>query len=103
VTELIILLALGGLLWFWYDGLRAREQAYRHARVRCEQAGVQFLDDTVSLARLRIGRSTAGRLVLHRLFRFEYSDTGNDRQRGFVAMNGRALDFVNLGAVWEVR
>jgi Protein of unknown function (DUF3301) len=101
VTELIILLVFAALGWFWYDGLRAREQAYRYARVYCEEAGMQFLDDTVSLSRLRLCRTPRGRLVFCRLFRFEFSETGNDRQAGFVAIKGREFDFINLGTLWE--
>jgi Protein of unknown function (DUF3301) len=101
LAELSILVGLAAVGWFWFDGLHAREQAHRHARSSCESAGLQFLDDTVVLRKIRLARDSRGRMVFARLYRFEFSDTGDNRRQGFVAMLGSRLDFVNLGSVWQ--
>ena len=51
-----LLAVFGGLAWFWWDGLKKRERAVGAARRVCAQAGVQFLDDSVALRRLRLRR-----------------------------------------------
>lgn len=48
------LLVLGGL---WWDGLKTRELAIQAARRICQHAGVQPLDETVNLRRLRPRRN----------------------------------------------
>lgn len=87
----IALLLLAG--WFWWDGTQKRELAIQAARGVCRQAGVQLLDDTVALARLRLGRDANQRAQLAREFSFEYSDTGDNRMPGRVYLLGaRILD-----------
>lgn len=94
--ELWVTAALGGVAWFWWDGLQKRELAIQAARRVCQQAGVQFLDETVSLARLRLGRDDNQRARIYREFAFEFSDTGNNRQPGRVYFLGARLLDVNL-------
>lgn len=92
-------LATGGLLllgWLWWDGLKKRELAVRAARRVCERAGVQLLDETVIIKRMRLRRDDGQRLRLYREYGFEYSDTGDNRLPGRVYLLGdRVLD-VNL-------
>lgn len=85
---LIVLLA-GMLLWI--DSLRARERAVAAGRGACERYGLQFLDDTVSFARLRLARDADGRLRLRRTYTFEFSDTGNNRRAGAVVVLGAEI------------
>lgn len=90
---IILLLAAG---WFWWDSIKKRELAIQAARFVCQQAGVQFLDETVSLERIRFKRDHNQRVNFSRDFAFEYSDTGDNRMPGRVYILGdRVLD-VNL-------
>lgn len=85
------ILVLAG--WFWWDGLNKRELAIRAARALCQRTGVQLLDETVALRRLRLARDEYQRARLRREFRFEYSDTGDNRLPGYVYLLGdRVLD-----------
>ena len=87
----IALIAVGALLWA--DSLRARERAVRAGRSACERYGLQFLDDTVSFTRLRLGRDEGGQLKLARTYTFEFSDTGNNRRHGaIVILDGEVTD-----------
>ena len=102
MTELILLLLLAGAVWFVADGLKARELAYMAARKACIDAGVQFLDDTVSQSGLRLMRSQNGRLILERRFDFEFSPTGDEREQGFVRLAGDRVQEVRLAKLWLV-
>lgn len=93
------ILALGlaiGVFWFWYDSMRAREAAVRMGRNACGERGLQFLDETVAIARLRIRRDSNGRLVLARLYAFEFSDTGDNRRNGSIALLGQRVESLQL-------
>lgn len=102
MTELFLLLLLGLVIWFASDSLKAREAAHAAARKACEEAGVQFLDDTVSQSGIRIARDAEGRMTLERFFRFEFTPTGDDRQRGRVRLLGNRVQEVNLARLWLV-
>jgi hypothetical protein len=87
----VIALLLAG--WLWWDGIKKREAAIRAARAVCQRAGVQLLDETVSLGGMRLGRDEDQRVRLARDFRFEYTDTGDNRMPGRVFLLGdRVLD-----------
>ncbi len=90
----IVLIGLG--IFLWLDSLRARERAVRAGRSACERYSVQFLDDTVAFARLRLARDEAGRLRLARTYTFEFSDTGNNRRHGSIVMLGGELQDLHL-------
>jgi hypothetical protein len=82
----IVLLVLGMLLWA--DSLKARERAVRAGRSACERYRLQFLDDTVSFARMRLARDEDGQVRIKRTYTFEFSDTGNNRRHGAIVMLG---------------
>jgi len=88
MLELVGVALLAALAWLVVDGLRAREAAVDAARRVCVSEGVQFLDDTVMLETARFARDASGRLILRRVYRFEFSDTGNNRLAGTVALEG---------------
>jgi len=86
--EGLLLLVFGGLGWFWWDSLQKRELAVRAARLACERANVQFLDESVALRRMALRRDAMQRARLYREFAFEYSLQGDDRQPGRVYLLG---------------
>ena len=85
----IILIVAGALLWA--DSLRARERAVRAGRSACERYQVQFLDDTVAFARMRLARDEEGQLRISRTYTFEFTETGNNRRQGAIVMLGHEL------------
>ena len=91
--EILAILLLAAVALLWADSLRARERALKAGRSACERYGLQFLDDTVSFARLRLARDRDGLLRIKRTYTFEFSDTGNNRRDGAIVMLGdRLLD-----------
>lgn len=83
-------------IWFWIDSLRARERALAAGRSACQRYGVQLLDETVQFAHLRLARDDEGRLRLRRSYRFEFSDTGDNRRHGAIVMLGGQLQDLQL-------
>jgi hypothetical protein len=96
MSELAAALAIAALGWLWYDSMRARERALGAGRQACKRDGLQFLDETVQIARLRPARDREGRLVLRRTYRFEFSDDGVRRREGTVVMLGAELESLHL-------
>ena len=96
MISLLLLLSLAALGWFWLDSLRALEIA-RHAGKRvCDRENLQFLDDTVEGAGLALSRDDAGRRVLRRTYRFEFSETGDSRLNGELVLLGKRVESVTL-------
>ncbi len=91
---LTAVLVLAG--WFWWDGLNKRELAIRAARLLSQKAGVQLLDETVSLKRLGLARDDNQQVRIQRQFGFEYSDTGDNRLPGYVYLLGDRVVDANL-------
>lgn len=81
----------------WYEALRVREAAVAHARQLCAQHGLQFLDDSVALHRLR-PRWQGGGLRWLREYRFDTSLGGNDRATASMTLLGQRVVRVTLPA-----
>ena len=97
--ELLAILTLVVLAWFWIDSLAARDIAIAAARQACQADGKQFLDESISVKNLRALRNDEGHLCIGRTYEFEYSETSDDRRRGSVVMLGRQVIIVNTGLV----
>jgi len=95
--EILGMFIVGGLAWLWYDSLKAREAAVRAAREICASEGLMLLDDTVAISGLKPAHDEGGRLKLQRAYDFEYSDTGNNRLKGSLVMQGQRLVLFNVG------
>jgi len=99
--EILVLAAVAAAVWYWYDGMQAREQAIVAGRRTWAESGVQFLDESVALSRVRLARDGHGRLQLQRHYRFEFSDTGDNRRPAVVSMLGNRVEWVNLDGTWQ--
>lgn len=97
-VELLGFLALGAIVWYWFDSLKAREIGVDAARRACAREGVQFLDETVVGQGLRLARDDDGRVVLRRGYAFEYSVGGDDRNAGSVVLEGREVVLMDVSA-----
>lgn len=98
IRDWLPVMVLAALGLFWWEGLKKRELAIQAARLICQRAGVQLLDETVVLKGLKPRRDENQRLSLRREFRFEYSDTGDNRLPGLVVMLGNKVLSVDLQA-----
>jgi hypothetical protein len=86
--EVAVLVLILLATFLWVDSLRARERAVQAGRAACRRYDLQFLDDTVSFARVRLARDAEGQVKIARTYTFEFSDTGNNRRHGAIQMLG---------------
>lgn len=91
LLEVAGLLGLAAAAGYWLEAMRSKELARAAGKRACEQAQVQFLDDTVELVRVRAQRDGGGRLGFRREYRFEFSDDGAARRRGELVLQGRRV------------
>ena len=96
ITSLLFLLLLTAFGWFWFDSLRALEVARNAGKRACNNANVQFLDDTVASIALALVRNMSGRRLLRRTYRFEFSDTGDTRLEGQVILLGDQIESITM-------
>lgn len=94
-TSLNLLFSLLVLILFWRDSLQTRELATRISRAACESYGVQFLDQTVALRRVRL-RWTSGGPKLQRTYIFDFSLEGTLRTTGYIVMLGKRSETVRI-------
>jgi hypothetical protein len=99
--EIFLLGLFGAVGWYWYAGMQVREQAIAVGRRACADASLQFLDESVALARTRFARNSNGQLQFLRDYRFEFSDTGNNRRPGVVRMLGDRVEWISLDGEWH--
>lgn len=96
LSATIALAVFGLLALLWSSARAAAELAAFHGRRACGDAGVQWLDHTAILERISLRRDGEGRLRWLRRYRFEYSQRGEDRQRGTLALLGRELQWIRM-------
>jgi hypothetical protein len=92
----IALAVIAALVWFWLDSMRAREVALRRCKSMCSQMNVQLLDQTVHVARLRLGRNGRGRIRVRRFYVYEFSIDGEDRWYGIAILLGQRLEYLRM-------
>jgi uncharacterized protein DUF3301 len=97
-ATLLLLLILMAIASIWLRFGRARDKAIQEARARCQQYGLQLLDETVGMSGLRI-RHMHGRRVIEWRYSFEVSIDGNDREAGHLWMIGHVLTALILPTI----
>jgi len=96
MSALVLTIVIGLVGWFWASNMRSRELALRLSAKACESVDVQFLDQTVSISRIGLGRSPRGTLNLQRVYSFEFTRDGSERWQGRVAMQGDQVKAIHL-------
>lgn len=91
-SQLITLLLLAILgAWLWHH-LGIRQYALQAARQITQRAGVQLLDQSIYLRKVRVVRSKSSLIALERSYEFEFSTRGDRRFLGWVVMLGRRME-----------
>ena len=96
MSHLLVVCLLLLLGWFWLDSLRAREIATGICQAACRQRELQFHDQAVALRRLALTWRSEG-LRLRRVYRFDFSEEGMERRRGYIVMRGLNLEELSFG------
>ncbi|MTI12223.1 DUF3301 domain-containing protein [Sansalvadorimonas verongulae] len=96
LSDIVVLTVVVIILSFWWNAQAIRQTAIRHAKSRCKQLNLQFLDGSISLNFEAIRRSPNGSLAILRRCQFEFSATGQDRYQGEVFMLGARLQEIRI-------
>ncbi|NOQ87649.1 MAG: DUF3301 domain-containing protein [Gammaproteobacteria bacterium] len=91
---LLIILILAGI-WYWWDTQQCNEIALFVCKKKCDSAGLQLLDASVSRQRSWLRRVPNGSIQICRLYSFEYSDDQSSdfgqRQQGYIVIIGKQV------------
>ena len=96
--DILLFVMLLASLWYWWDTLRTKELARLAGLRACQQASVQFLDDTVERKSIWLRRNSRGSLQLCRLYFFEFSSDGAERYQGRITLLGYQVKEVEMDA-----
>lgn len=96
MIEFGVVIVLLGLAWLWLENQGARDRAIAIAKDFCAKENVQFLDEAMAAVSYRLRRDARGQLAIARTYRFEFSDTGDNRLHGTIIMLGKRLETLHL-------
>lgn len=96
MTDLIFIMLIVAMLWFWSNSLQAREAAMSVVKAHCRRLDLQLLDDYVALTGFWPKRNAEGRIQAWRSYAFEFSATGVERYNGKIVMLGRRVESIYL-------
>jgi len=94
----ILTVIIIAVIWLFLDSLRSQETAIAICKKACEERKVQLLDQTVSVHRVGIRWSTEG-IRLRRVYRFDYSDDGENRHTGHLILVGTRQEELSMGLI----
>ena len=78
--------------------MSAYEVAYAQAKAACARLGLQFLDDTLDVIKLRLCRHPHGYMQFCRVYEFEFSSDGNIRYKGYIRLSGLKFESIDMDA-----
>lgn len=90
-TDLSVLIILVSVFLYWLGSIRAKEIATNYSRDACQKVSLEFLDQTVSLKKVRLRRNSSGHLNFYREYQFEFTSTGEHRYKGRLKLLGKSL------------
>ena len=94
--ELVWLVLVIFIAWFWLDSLHVRELAITAGRRAAEHCELQLLDESVACSKLWFARDQEGRMRCLRTFNFEVTDTGSERLACSLTLLGNRVDKIDM-------
>ncbi len=94
--EILCVMILGAALVYWWKGQGLKEQALRATRQHCKHYDVQLLDESLVLSKVKLTRNEQGLPALGRLYQFEFTATGQERNGGTTSLVGNRVVSVQL-------
>lgn len=94
--NLITIASITAVILYWWSSQGMRQVALRVCREYCDNQGLQLLDESIGLRRIRFKRGEQGRPGLCWIYEFEFTATGYDRFRGRITMQSARVFDINL-------
>lgn len=98
MAKLLFIACFAFIIWLWFDGSRTKELAREAGSRACQNANVQFLDDTVVRKKLFFRRNYYGKFQICRVYQFEFCSDGATRYQGKITMYGKKVSDVTMDA-----
>jgi hypothetical protein len=89
--EILLLILVLLIAWFWFDTVSKREIAIRIGRELASRCHLQLLDETIACKKIWFGRNHHGQMQLIRLYEFEVSADGQSRLACQLQLLGKQL------------
>ena len=96
MSAILVLLIIVLLARIWYSAQHCRDVAIVAARDACARQGLQFLDGSAALRRLRPGFTRSEGPFMSRTYTFEYSADGFERRSGCILLHNARITTVLL-------
>ena len=96
LADIAIFTLIAAVALIWWNVQTVRQRALAHAKRRCKELDLQFLDGSISINFSGLRRTPQGQMGMVRSCRFEFSATGEDRHQGEVLMLGNRLLSITL-------
>ena len=87
---------MAAIAGFWWQSDKVKSLALARVTQHCRSQDLQLLDQTMVLKGLWPTRNEAGGLRLRRRYSFEFTSTGEVRNRGSVILVGNILTSLEL-------
>jgi hypothetical protein len=94
--NLLILLTLCLLFFYWWHSGDFKALAMRFASQHCDQFELQLLDQSMVIKGLWLEKNPDGALSVRRRYQFEFSSTGEQRYQGVLTMVGLKLKLISI-------
>lgn len=96
LSDVLFLLTAFVAVHFWWKTMQARERAEKIAINACQRENMQLLDATVSLKKFSFEKDKINNRIFLRYFSFEFTDTGDERRSGIIAMRGATQHYIYM-------
>ena len=97
-TELFIIMGFSVLIWIWLESMRINEIARSIGSKLCKKNNVQFLDESVYLSSVRLGKNSHNQITLLRKYKFEFTNSDLFRYNGEITLAGKQFHCSNMDA-----
>ena len=96
MIDIILILILVAIGFYWSDGMKTREFAFLTTQRHCQKLGIVLLDEYVALNGQWLKRDDNGQLKIWRSYIFEFSSTGEERYQGKITLLGMKVTQIEL-------
>jgi hypothetical protein len=89
--EILLLIIVLLIAWFWLDSISKREIAIFTGKELASRYELQLLDETIACKKLSLARNNHGHMKIVRLYEFEVSADGRNRLLCSLELLGKQL------------
>ncbi|MET1256317.1 DUF3301 domain-containing protein [Aliikangiella maris] len=98
MSKVITILAIGLIAYYWAYTQKLKQLAMQAGKLRCQEAGVQFLDHTVVQDKVGFVKDSRQRWCIQREYLFDFTSTGEHRYQGKVVLQSKHIVSTELDA-----